>query len=483
MGKTIGRNVIIKSLVFKFIERISVKGIGLIISIVLARLLAPEAFGLVAILTVFINLSQMIIQSGFNTALVQNKDVTEEDYSTVFYINMACSIIIIAILFVIAPFVAEYYSNKQLTIMLRIYSISLIFGGYNSIQVSKFQKEMKFREMMISSLIATIVSGAIGVIMAYLGADIWSLIMYYMFNVALNCIAMLFFDSWRPHLVFSTNRAKVLFNYGWKMLVSGVLCSLYADIRSLVIGKVFSVKDLGYYNRGQQFPGIIANTLDTSIQAVMFPAIATEQDSVDRMRELLRKSMRASAFFILPSMIGLAIIAKPFIVLILTEKWVPCVIYMQLICIAEANIPFSSSNLIAIKSTGRSDIYMKLEIVRRLMMLLVLISSVVFFRSVFAVAVGYVISCWIDVLIIMHTENKILNYDIKSQFFDVKKIIVATLLMGVVTYSIGLLQIASFVKLVIQIFVAIAVYVGFCHIIKEETYLMFLKIVKDLKKR
>lgn len=482
MTPNISRGTVITSLIFKFIERIAVKGLGLIISIILARLLAPEAFGQVAIITVFINLSQMIIQSGLTTALVQNKDVQEDDYSTVFYVNLLTAIFLVLVIFLCAPFIAQYYEEEMLIWPLRVHALSLIFGAFNSVQMSRMQREMRFKPMMICSLISTIMSGILGVYLAYKGADIWALIIYYFSHVVFTSIAMFVIDRWLPKMVFSFTRARILFDYGWKMLVSGMLCSLYADIRSLIIGKVYTTEDLGYYNRGQQFPNILSSTLDSSIQAVMFPAISASQESKERMRMLLKKSTTTCALFVFPAMVGLAMISESFVSVLLTDKWLPCVVYMQLICLAEASIPFSSSNLTAIKSSGRSDMYMRLEIIRRIVMLSILLVSVFAFHSVVAIAVGYILSCWIDVLIIIQAEKKILGYGVRDQFKDVWKIAVSTVLMGGLVYIIGAINKAKLWAMLIQIPVAIISYSFFCYVLKEESFMYMLKMGKGLLK-
>ena len=228
---------VISSLVFKFVERLAVKGIGLVIGIILARLLAPELFGLVAIISVFINLAQTFVQSGLGTALVQNRTADEKDYSTVFYLSTGIAVLMIAVLFAIAPLVGRYYDNAALIWPLRVYSFSLLFGALNSVQNAKLQREMQFRVMMRCNLIATIISGAIGVAAAFLGAGLWALVIYYFSNQVIVAVCMLVAQRWYPKWMFSVKRAKELFGFGWKMLVSALLCSLYNDIRSLIIGK------------------------------------------------------------------------------------------------------------------------------------------------------------------------------------------------------------------------------------------------------
>jgi O-antigen/teichoic acid export membrane protein len=303
---------VITSLVYKFIERLSVKGLGLVIGIILARMLAPDQFGLIAIMNVFINLSQVIVEGGFTTALIQRKDVTEQDYSTVFYINIALAAVCFAALEIGAPWISIFY-KEDITLPLRIYAVCVFFGAFNALQLARLQKRMQFRKIMICSLIATVLSGVVGIVGAYCNLGLWALILYHLMNSVTVCFTVAFAERWLPKLEFSLNRAKVLFSYGWKMFISAVLCSLYADIRSLVIGKKFSSDDLAYYDRGQKFPQIISHTLDSSIQSVMFPTMASVQDDKNKLAKMLRSAETMGAYVVIPVMFGLAAVSEVFI--------------------------------------------------------------------------------------------------------------------------------------------------------------------------
>lgn len=472
------RKKIISSLAFKFIERLAVKGAGLIIGIVLARLLLPEEFGQVAIITIFINLANSIIQNGFNSALVQQKEVDDKDYSTVFYITMVLSAVIVAILCVTAPYIAAFYESPKLVWPIRVYSFSLFFGAFNSIQVAKLQREMRFQPMLYTSLIATVLSGVLGVVMAYMGFGIWALVAYGCSNIVFSCIAMLFVANWFPKLVFSRKRDGALFSFGWKMLVSGILCAIYHDVRSLIIGKRYSVDDLAYYNRGQQYPEVISLTIDAAIQSVMFPAMARSQSDTKQVRSMLRRSISLNTFVVTPIMMGLAAVAHPLVLLLLTEKWLPSVIYMQLICIVGITFPFTSSSLVAIKALGRSDLHMKLEIIRRTMMLGILLFAIFVFDSVLAMAASYVVSVFIDMFIAAAPLKKMLDYDGLRQVKDNWKTLVASLIMGIIVWLIGMLHLPTFLLLLVQIVVGVLAYVMLCVVFKNESLQYMLSILK-----
>lgn len=473
---------VIASLAYKFIERLSVKGLGLVVSIVLARLLAPEYFGQIAIMNVFINLSQVITESGFTTALVQRKDVKEQDYSTVFFINLALAAVCFVVLQVAAPFISGYY-EQDITKPLQVYSITLFFNAFNALQMARMQKRMEFRKIMVCSLVATVISGAAGIAAAYCGLGLWALILYNMMNGVIVCFTAAFAEKWLPKFEFSLHRAKLLFSYGWKMFISAVLCSIYNDVRSLVIGKKFSSNDLAYYNRGQQFPQVISHTLDSSIQSVMFPTMASVQDDKNQLRKMLRRAETMGAYVIVPIMFGLAAVSEAVVTLLLTEKWLPCVPYMQWLCIANAAIPILSSNLIAIKASGRSDIYMRLEMVRRVVMLVILLVSIFAFQTVEAIAIGFCISTWLDAAISAIPAKKLLDYSLWKQLADVWKILLASAVMFAAVLAMNLLPWNSIVLLIAQIFAGAAIYIGLGFVLKVESQWELIKLVQKLLRR
>lgn len=470
---------VISSLIYKFIERLSVKGLGLVISIVLARMLAPEQFGMVAIMNVFINLSQVIVEGGFTTALVQRKDVTEQDYSTVFFINIALATLCFVALEIGAPFISAFY-NQDITLPLRIYAITVFFGAFNALQLARLQKRMQFKKIMITSLVATVISGIAGIVGAYCDLGLWALVLYHGMYSVMVCITVAFVERWLPKFEFSLLRAKILFSYGWKMFISAVLCSLYADIRSLVIGKKFSSDDLAYYNRGQQFPQIISNTLDSAIQSVMFPTMAAVQDERDKLARMLRRAETMGAYVVIPVMLGLAAVSESMVQILLTEKWIPCVPYMQWLCIANAAVPIISSNLIAIKSSGRSDVYMGLEMVRRVVMLAVLAVSIFAFKSVLAIAIGFCISSWLDACITMIPVKRLMNYGVFAQFADLWKIVLSSAVMFVAVQAMNFLPLSGVLLLSAQIACGILVYICVSLLMRVESQSTLLQLVGKL---
>ena len=475
------KSKIILSLIFKFTERFAVKGLGFIISIVLARLLAPEMFGQVALLTVFTDLSLTVIEGGLSTALVQAKHADDMDYSTVFYITLLLSLLMIALLQIAAPYIARYYDSMSLVAPLRFYSFSLLLSSFNSIQVAKLQREMRFKEMMYCNLSATIVSGIIGIAMAYMGFGLWALTVYFFAQIAVSSIAMLIVMRWFPRSRFSMDSAKRLYGFGIKMLFSSIISTLYNNIRPLIIGKKFSPASLGYYDRGSRFSSTISLNLDAAVHSVMFPVMAKAQDDKAQFKAILRRTKQLSSFVVFPAMLGMAAVAEPMVRLLLNEEWLPCIIFVQILCVAEMQVPITSSNLVALQSLGRSDIYAKQEMLRRILMLIVLAISVLAFDSVEAIAVGFMISAWIDAAFTSLPVKKLVGYSIKDQISDLWKTAFSALIMAVVVHAFGLLQLPLLLKLLLQIALGAVVYILVNLLIKNESFNYLFNIIR--KKR
>lgn len=467
----INKKVVASSMAYSVIISVLLKAVGLVISIILARILSPDDFGIVAIVMAFIDISQTIILGGFKVALIQKKEVDDLDYSTVFIISLVVSILMVLILFFCAPIISKFYNSDLLVKIIQVYSFSLLFVPFSSVLSARLEKRMKFKELMIANIIASVVSGACGIIAAYNGLGVWSIILYYALHTILSCGGMAVVQKWLPKFKFSIEKAKVLFSFGWKMLVASLLTGFYNNIRSIIIGKKYSEADLGYYDRGRQIPYIVATTLESSIQSVMLPTLSSVQDDKARLKYILRKTVKIGILIVLPAMFGLLMVAEPIVKLFLTDKWLPCVPYLQLLCLAWATMPFTSANLVAIKALGKSNTYLKLEIIRRLVMIGILVISLACFNSVMAVAIGFAISMWLDVVIVMIPVKKLIGFGLIDMFKDSWKTILTTLIMAAIIFGLGYIKINYIVLLVIQIFAGIFIYVLLCRLFKNDIYL------------
>lgn len=477
------KKTIFSALVWKFGERFGVQASQFVLQIVLARLLAPEHYGVLSMMVIFTTLANVFIQRGFNTALIQNKDVTEEDYSSVFWVTMGIAGLIYGVLFFSAPLIADFYNMPDLVKPFRVLCLMLFPGGLNSIQLAKVSRAMDFKKVFRSNLVAILVSAVVGIAMAAAGAGLWALVAQNVVNVAVACLVMWFTVRWRPRFKCNVARVKVLFAYGWKLLVSGLLDTLYQDLRSLVIGKKYDSGTLGFYDRGKQFPQFIINAINLTVQSVMLPALSAEQDDKDRVKAMMRNSIVLSSYIVFPVMAGLAAVAEPLVLILLTEKWLPCVPYLQIYCLSLALYPVNSCNLQAINAVGRSDTFLKLEIIKKLYGVTLLVAAVIFFDSPIAIALTGVLTSWIGWFVNASPNKKLVNYSYFEQIQDVLPTLLIALLMFGCTWAITLLKVSPILQISIQVVIGVVVYVLLSAITRNRAYRMVLNLAKDVLKK
>lgn len=477
------RESIIKSLLFKFFERCGYQGIAFIIQLVLARILAPSDYGVITMLTVFIAISQVFVQSGLNTALVQRKDTSEEDYTLVFWVSLLIAIILYAILFFSAPFIASFYNMPELSSVLRVLALILIPGAFNSIQNAKVQREMKFKQLLYCTVIGAIASGVVGITMAYAGLRFWALVGQQLTNQIVVCITLMSFIKWHPRMKFNFNRVKLFFSFGWKLLVSALIDTVYQNLTNLVVGKKYDSQTLGFYNRGNQFPNIFVTNINGSIQSVMLPALSKEQDNKDKMKSMMRRSIVTSSYILFPLLMGLAVCAEPLISLLLTDKWLPCVPYLRIFCFIYAFWPIHTANLQAINALGRSDKFLQLEVIKKLYGLIALVIAVFCFKSPMAIAIGSACTSIISCFVNAHPNKKLLNYSYIEQMKDIIPALGLSLAMGIIIYPIIFFHFSSLITLLIQIPVAIVVYWFLSKVFHVESYNYIVGALNTFKKK
>lgn len=472
MDTEVSKAKVISSLFWKLMERGGTQGVQFVVQIVLARILVPDDYGMIAIITVFIMIANVFIQSGFSTALIQKKDTDEVDLSSVFYLSIFVAFLLYIILFFTAPIIAAFYEIPLLIPVLRILTITLLFGAFNSLQNAVIARKMQFRKLFFSSLGAVLISGTAGIVLAYRGYGVWALVAQQIVNQLLITLILWFTVKWRPKLLFSIKRLKGLFSYGWKLLVSSLIDTLYMNLRNLIIGKLYNPDILGFYNRGDQFPSIIVSNINGSIQSVLLPALASQQENKLRVKDMVRRSIVTSSFILFPIMFGLAVIAEPLVKILLTYKWLPCVPYLQIFCACYALWPIHTANLQAINALGRSDIFLKLEIIKKALGLIIL--GVTIFYGSYAIAVGLLVSGIISTFINAYPNLKLLNYSYKEQWKDIMPSLLLSLVMASMVYTIEWFSMPVWLTLLIQICLGVLIYLGLVMIFKLEcfTYLM-----------
>lgn len=469
---------VLSSLLWKMLERNGTQGIQLLVQIVLARILLPEVFGTLAVLTVFISFARVFVEYGFNTALIQKKNADDLDFSSVFYLNGFIVILLYSLIYIFAPWISEFFKNESLVWPLRGLALILPFGAINAIQNVYVARNMMFKNLFFSSLGAIIISGTVGIVSAYFGAGVWALVAQQLVNQISISLILWFTVKWRPKLIFSWERVKGLFSYGWKLLVSQLLNILYMDIRTLIIGKRYDSSTLGYYSKGEQFPKVIVTSLDGSIQAVMLPALSAHQDNRKKVKDMVRRAIMTSSFLIFPMMIGLAVVAEPLVRVVLTEKWMKSVPFLQMFCIAHALRPIHTANLQAINAVGRSDIFLKLEVIKKIIGLTIVLISIPF--GVYALAFGMVISGLISSFVNAYPNKKLLNYSYKEQWGDIMPSLLISLLMGGIVYCFNFLKIDDLILLPLQIITGVIIYFSSAKLFKLECFNYLLETMKEL---
>jgi len=471
------------SFIFKLAESFGMQGVAFVVSLLLARLLDPSDYGVLTMLTVFIAVSQVFVQSGLNTALIQKKDVDEVDMSSVFWVSLTIAAALYALLFALAPAIASYYAMPELKPTLRVLALVLLPGALVSVQQAAVARQMAFRRLMAASLTATVLSGAVGVGMAMSGMGYWALVGQQLTNQFGMALLLALLVKWRPHLLFSFERVKTLIRFGWKLLASSLLDTGYLNLRTAVVGKLFPSDVLAFYNRGKQFPELVMNAVNGSIQSVMLPVLSEQQDDLARMKQMMRRSVMVSSFLVLPMMAGLAAVAKPLISLLLTDKWLPCVPFLQICCIDFAFYPIHTANLQAINAMGRSDVFLKLEIIKKSYGLVILAITALLFGNVYAIAWGAVASTLLSAAVNASPNRKLLGYGYLEQMKDVLPSALMALVMFLAVSALGGLQLPAFVLLCVQIVCGAAVYGGLALLIRPESARYLLEQAQAFLKR
>lgn len=475
------KNEVFANFIWRFAERCGAQGVSFLLSIILARLLMPEVYGELAIVIVIISLLNTFINSGMGVALVQKKDADELDFSTLFYFNFISGLLLYVILFFIAPLIANFYANTRLIPVIRALGFSLIIAGVKNIQISYVSKNLIFKKFFYSTLAGSVISALIGIVMAYCGFGIWALVAQYIINDVISTLVLWFTISWRPKWQFSVERLKGLFSYGWKLLISNLLSSLYENVRQLLIGKIYTTKELAFYNKGNNFPTIIITNINYSIDSVLLPTMAREQNDVERVKSMTRRSIRTSTYIIAPMMVGLAVCAEPLIKLILTEKWLECVFFLRIFCVTYMFYPIHTANLNAIKAMGRSDWFLKLEIAKKVVGTILVLSTM--FISVRVMAYSLLFDTLFSTVINAYPNKKLLNYSWGEQIKDILPYLLLAVGMGIPVYLLSLLHIPIIIILALQVIVGALIYIGISAIFKFEIFYYLLGILKGFLKR
>ena len=468
----------IVNFLWRFAERSGAQLVSFVVSIVLARLLTPDDYGTVALMAVFINILSIFIDSSFSSALIQKKDADDLDFSTIFYFNIFSCLVLYLILFIAAPYIAVFYAKPEMTSMLRVLGTTFLISGIKSIQTAYVSKHMLFKRFFFATLGGTIGAAFVGIGMAVLGFGAWALIAQSLFNNIVDTLILWATVKWRPKKQFSFLRLKQLFSFGWKLLVSAILDTGYNNLRSLIIGKVYSSADLAFYNKGNTFPNLVVTNVNASIDSVLLPTMSAAQDNTATVKAMTRRAIMTSTYVMAPLMMGIAACGTPLIRLLLTEKWLPCVPYMVIFCITYMFYPVHTANLNAIKAMGRSDLFLKLEIWKKAIGLIILAITVPI--SVMAMAYSLLVSSVISQIINSWPNRKLLNYAYPEQLKDILPGILLAVFMGCCVYPIQWLGLPDIVTLLIQVPLGAVIYIGASALLKLESFTYLWGIAKPV---
>lgn len=470
----------ISSLFWKLFERGGNALIQLVVQVVMARLLAPEQFGALAIMLVFVNLGNVLVQSGLNTALVQVPDLQESDGSTVFWLSFAVSLILYAVVFAAAPAIAAFYQMDYLVWPLRGLALLLVINSYNSVQVALVQRELEFRKIFNATIISVVMSGVLGVAAALAGAGLWALVIQQLAYQGFNCLALSRQVRWRPQAVFRMDRARVLFGFGWKLLVSGLLDQGYQSLTDLIIGKQFSATSLGYVSQGKKYPQALGTMLDGAIQPVMLSAVAHVQDDAAYVKRLVRRALKTSTFLIVPVMGLFCVAAEPIVRLLLGDKWLPSVPFLQVYCIVYMLLPIHSTNLQALNGMGRSDLFLKLELIKKAYGITYILIMAFAVGDLYLMVLGYIFTGILSAFVNAYPNVKVIGYSYGEQLRDILPAFVLAGVSGAAAYPLAFLGLPAIVTILMQSVVMLGLYLLLAKLFKLEELGYLLGTLKEI---
>ncbi len=462
-------------------ERSGSQIVSFVVSIVLARLLEPSMYGSIALITVIISILQVFVDNGLSNSLIQKKEADELDFSSAFFFNLFLCLLLYGGLFFSAGPIAGYYQDPTLVPVIRVLGLSLLFSGVLNIQQAYLSRTMQFRRFFFSTLGGTVFSGVLGLVMAYTGFGIWALVAQQLSNIAIRAIILWFTIDWKPQRMFSWERVKTLLSYSWKLLASALLDTFYLKLSQLVVGLRYTSEDLAFYNKGDSLSYLVVGNVNGSIDSVLMPVLSKEQNDRAQLLEITSRAIRTSTYILMPIMMGLAVCAEPLVRLMLTEKWLPCVPYLQIFCVSYAFYPLHTANLNAIKAVGRSDIFLKLEIIKEGIGILILL--LMMHISVTAVAVAQLLSGVISFFINAWPNRKLIGYPIRQQLRDMFPALALSVLMGVCIYPVSLLKLSDPLILLIQVSLGVGIYVAASLIFRIDSFRYLLSVIRKLISR
>lgn len=468
MRESSDKNKIIRNIIWKLAERTAALIVSFSVTAVLARILEPEDFGIVEMITIFVTFSTIFVTSGLGNALIQKEKADGLDFSTMFWANLMISVIIYTILFLGAPGIANFYGYTQLCVMLRVLSISIIIAAVNSIQTAYISRCMMFRFYFYSTITGKVASGILGVGVALSGGGAWALVIQSLSLICFETLVLWFKAGWRPQKKFSIERAKQLYSFAWRVMLSSIIVSLNEQFRGMVIGKKYAASDLAYYNKGQLLPNTMATNVLNSLSAVMFPVLSQSQGNIDQLRGIFRKWISLSSYIMFPLLSGAVITSESIVKILLSEKWIFAVPYMELACLVYATRCIEIPIREMLKAVGRADIFLKMQVIKTIIAVLSLI--LVMQYGVLWIAMASAACALINIAISIYYAGKYIDYKINMLFKDVNKTVCSCIAMGAMVSLVSGVSTATVIKLGLQVFTGIVTFILVSAILKSDEF-------------
>ena len=475
-------NKLVKGVAWLYFEKVGVLIVRVLISIVLARLLDPDHYGSIALVTVFITIIDAIVAGGFGKALVQKSNSDDLDFNTICWFSLFVCVILYVGLFFFAPAVADFYSNDELDLVIKIMGISVFFTSFNSIQQAFIQKRMEFRKFFWSTIGGTIMSGVVGIVLAVMGYGIWALVGQFMTNVVIDTLVLFCIIEWKPKFQFSFTRLKSLFRFGSFMVGSTIVSTLQDNVRSLVVGKVFTTEDLAYYNQGKKYPEYLMTSIIGSIGMALFPSLSSEPDEV-RFKEIVRKSIKISSFVLLPAVIGIIAISDTFVSVFLTDKWLDCVQYMRILACVYLTRPLDTIFQQALLAKGKGGLNFIHELICALISVGLIFVASFALESVIWIALSYILVTIISTILFYIFIRREIKYSFKEMVVDYLPFLLTSIVMGAAVFAISFIPINKIFILIIQLVVGIGGYLLLSKLFKFKELGYSVELVKKIVRR
>jgi len=468
----------ITGLIWSFIENFANLGVTFVAGIILARILSPREFGLIGMITIFIAVSESFINSGFSSSLIRKKDCTQADYSTVFFFNLGIGILFFTLLYFAAPAIGDFFKEPELKPIVQVLGLVLIIDSLTLIQKTILIKRIDFKLQAKISVISSTGSGIVAVVMAYKGFGVWSLVVQILSRQTLNSVFFWLWNRWKPIMVFSVDSFKELFGFGSKLLISGLIDTIYKNVYSMVIGKYFSAQELGFYTRASQFKQLPSQNISGVIQKVTYPVLASIQDNVPRLRDYYRKLIRSTMFITFNLMLGMAAVAEPMIITLIGEKWRPCIIYLQMLCFVGMFYPLHALNLNMLQVQGRSDLFLRLEIIKKILAIPTIIIGV--FWGIKIMIAGMMVNTLIAYYLNSFWSGKMIGYSMKQQVKDILPSFFMAALMAALVFCLRwVLNVNPLLTLIIQVFAGAMFILILSEITRFKDYLFLKSLISE----